>query len=124
MKLSPLGADLSPERFVCLPISVIDRLTEAVIDHHCHTTNAQAQATAHLIELVRQCMVSFGGETPEPRPLSTYYPYPQWKPAAERSAPRSGPTPTTEDVLRRLFAARRIPPHVFRELLSPPKETP
>jgi hypothetical protein len=46
LKLSPLGADLSPERFVCLPISVIDRLTEAVIDHHCHTTNAQAQATA------------------------------------------------------------------------------
>jgi hypothetical protein len=96
----------------------------AATDHHCHQANIAAHGTAQLTELVRQFMVAYSGVEAEPRALQTYMPYPDWQPAGAAAPPRPpGPSAPTEDVLRKLFATRRIPPHVFRDLMSPAKET-
>lgn len=61
-----------------------------------------------------------GGTGPKPQvDLKDYLPFPEWKPL--KTAPELGPTKETKALLTRLLKERRLPPHVYTVLSSPPE---
>lgn len=59
------------------------------------------------------------GAKPKLKP-EDFFPFPDWKPLSKKET--LGPSPITKMTLARLFKQRRIPPHVYTQLMASPED--
>lgn len=121
LKLSPLGADFSPESFLATPVRTLKWLVTKVTEHEQYQHNLTAHGTAILNNQVMWALYGMGGGRGS-KPTATYkdfLPFPEVL-AAEENRIKAQSLQQTRKVLTQLLHAGELPYDIFLSLWQGP----
>lgn len=126
LKLSPLGPDFTPERFLTTPVRTLGWLLERLSEHEQNQHNLASVSVAHLNNQLMWASYGMGGgKGPKPQAkVVDFLPFPE---AAKPTQPNSIYTNKealnlTRESLRRALSSGRIPYDIFITLWRGPNQ--
>jgi hypothetical protein len=125
LRMSKLGDDFPPERFLRTPVSTIRMVLHELVQQEQAKANEDALVTARLTHLVLQVAHGFSGSN-RPAPavgVKDFLPYPDWRPSYA-SPVDQGPDQATKFILTELGRKHLIPIHVLAALMTSPDRRP
>jgi len=124
MKLTPFGADYSPENFLRTPTQTIRTqmmLAENEAQRHINSTSISGSYIAHYLIQIAHSYSGSKKAPPKTEPKD-FLPFPEWESAWDRKGTHNRPSELTRAILKTLLIKRRLPIHVYIALDGQAKE--
>ena len=115
LKLTPFGADYSPEKFLRTPSQTISgqmKMAENETQRHINSTSISASYVAHYLIQIAHSYSGSKKAPPKTEPKD-FLPFPDWESAWNLQETHNRPTEITRAILKTLLIKRRLPIHVY-----------
>lgn len=115
LKLTPFGADYSPEKFLRTPSQTISaqmRLAENESQRQINSTSISGSYIAHYLIQIAHSYSGSKKSPPKTEPKD-FLPFPEWESMWDQQGTHNRPSELTRAILKTLLIKRRLPIHVY-----------